>query len=94
MTAVVNTIDTSMALVSSLSVPLVLGLFSYCLVVYGEPNNTDRGGLLDDYIETVVKRQLERMKSEVEKQLEEKVNKLCNEKEGKDKGKDKLRIYR
>ena len=87
MTAVVNTIDISMASVSSLQVLLVLGLFSYCLV-HGEPNNTVREVMVDGYVETVVKPQLDLMKAmikaEVEKLVEEKLNKRVNEKEQND----------
>ena len=86
-TAVLNTIDISMASVSSLQVLLVLGLFSYCLV-YGEPNNTVREVMVDGYVETVVKPQLDLMKAmikaEVEKLVEEKLNKRVNEKEQND----------
>ena len=80
-----------MVSVSSLQVLLVLCLFSYCLV-YGEPSKCVRGGVVDDYVETVVKPQLELMKAmikaEVKKQVEEcshvHMSKHVNEKEQND----------
>ena len=82
MTVVVHTIDNSMASVSSLPVGLLFVLFGVCFV-NGHLSFCERlGGIVEDYIKSEVKRQLEpvkeaitemkvqlRVKEEVEKEL-------------------------
>ena len=73
-----------MALVSNLEVTIVSVLLCFCWVNGQQGNCEQHGGVVEDYIKSEVKRQVELMKedvikAEVEKQVEEKLNKRVKE---------------
>ena len=73
-----------MVLVSNLKVLFVSVLLCFCWVNGQQRNCEQNGGVVEDYIKSEVKRQVELMKedvikAEVEKQVEEKLNKHVKE---------------